>query len=163
MITLTSTSSRSTILNHLRQSVATLQSTQQFHQPMEVHFAVCAIEQSYHLSIAERRRAIMSARYTAAQVAPLDTLSAPLQAWREGKRRAEQERADAIASWQKGHAEEVQAKAARLTATEIAELPVRIAHHFDVAENGTTGKSGRKRHRQAGRALQEILDAAVKA
>ncbi len=38
----------------------------------------------------------------------------------------------------------------------------RIAHHFAIAENGVTGKSGRKRHRQHGRALQEILDAATK-
>jgi len=157
MITLNETSSRLTIINHLNQSIATVA-----YEPMEVRLAICAVEQSYHLSADERRRAIMSARWTAALIAPPETLSSALRARVEAHRRREQERADAIAAWQTSHAAEVATAAAKLTAEEIAALPGRIAHHFEIADNGVTGKTGRKRHRQQGRALQELLNAATK-
>ena len=162
MIVLNETCSRLTIVNHLRQTVATLQSTNQPFDTMAVHLATCAIEQSYHLPADECRRAIMSARYTAAGLAPMDTLGLGLRKWREDKRRREQEQADAITAWKTNHAAEVAAEAAKLTAAEIAELPARIAHHWAIAEGGEVGKSGRKRHYKRCRELQEILEAATK-
>ena len=161
MIILSTTSSRLTIVNHLRQT----NTLSPFKEPMEVRLALCALEQSYcnhSMTADDRRRAIQSARWTAATLAPAETLSPALREQVEAARRRQQEEADRAAAYRATHNAEVAEAAAKLTADEIAALPARIAHHFAIADNGVTGKSGRKRHRQQGRALQEILDAATK-
>jgi hypothetical protein len=155
MIILTATSSRLTIVNHLRQSIATVS-----YEPMEVRLALCAIEQSYHLPAVDRRAAIKSARYAAADIAPLESLSGELRdrviAYRERKASEAATLAAHRAESQRKAAEE----AAALSPEDLAALPARIAFYDAKRNDKSVGKSSRKRASHHARDLRALLSAA---
>lgn len=105
MVILSSTSSRLTIVNHLLQSIAIGSQ-----ETVEVRLAMAALGQSSHLPANERRRVVQSARSTAAELAPLNTLSAKLRERVVARREKKTAEAAAIAAYRSESQRETQAK-----------------------------------------------------
>jgi hypothetical protein len=117
------------------------------------------LEGNPSMSAPDRRRSIQSARWTAALLAPPETLTNALRAQvEEHKRRISCETAR-VAAYKAAHAAGVTTQAAKLSPEEIAALPGRIATYTSKGSNYSLGKSSRKRARIHARDLRELLAA----
>lgn len=157
MVVLSGNSTRKQIVAHLRQSVA----AGSVHETIEVHIALTAIEQSYEMSPDKARAAIGAARMIAAEIAPTDTISEPLQRLVERRRLAA---AASKAEWEARLAQRREAAAAKVAAlppADVAALPAQIAALEEKGADLSHSRGARKRARLHARDLRDMLAAAA--